>query len=477
MNPANISEIVKPNLSLLSEEQINNVHEFSIKILEETGIKVESKSALQIFAKSNAVKVKNDIVFIQREIIEHSIKFAPKTVDIYDKKGKVSFNLGNNNDTFFGIGVTNTNYQDIETNKIRPFTRKHQQNCTKLGDLLNNYDTVSTIGIPSDVSADKMDLYNTVDMYANTTKPLILLISEGENINKVFDLLSNLHGDISNKPFIIPYFNPITPLVFNEATSDKMIASINSNFPIIFSNYSMYGATSPITEGGSLALLNAELLAGLVFSQLIKEGSPIILGSLPASFNMTSMGSNYTTSSYLLNLACAEMMLFYSIPHCGTSGSGKAWGPDLIAAGEYWMNHITSCIGKAGLVPFVGGSFDSMAFSPASAVFSDFIIGETKKLSKGFILNTETVDLEEIKSIGHGGNYLTSNQTLQSLSNFGETNKIWPSLNMHSWEELGYPEAKKYLIDHSKELYNQAESLVKENIDVIKKGEEFINRL
>lgn len=477
MKNNNMSENARPSLQLLTNDQILKVHECSIKILEETGIKVESKTAQKIFSKSHAVKIKNDIVFIQPEIIEHSIKSAPLTIDIFDKNGNTAFQLGNKQESFFGIGVTNTNFQEIETGNIQAFTRKHQQNCTKLGDLLQNFNMISTIGIPSDVEADKLDLYNALDMYANTTKPLVMIISEGENINKIFELINHLHGDISTKPFIIPYFNPITPLILNEATSDKMIASIKNNLPVIYSNYSMYGATSPITEGGSLALLNAELLTGLVFSQLVKEGSSIILGTIPAAFNMTSMGSYFTPSSYLLNLACAEMMDYYSIPHCGTSGSGNGWGPDLIATGEYWMNHFMSYIGKSEMVPFIGGNFDSMAFSPANVVLSDYIIGEVRKYAKGFTLNDISINIEEIKNVGHGGNYLTSDQTLESLSSFRINENIWPSLNLESWKELGNPEAKKYLIEHTKELYNKAELLVKENLDIIKKGESFINKL
>lgn len=104
-----------------------------------------------------------------------------------------------------------------------------------------------------------------------------------------------------------------------------MIAAINNNLPLMYSNCCMYGGCSPITEGGTLALLNAELLGGLVFSQLVKEGSKMILGSLPAAFNMSTMGSYYAPTTYLLNLACAEMMDYYKIPHCGTSGSSNAW--------------------------------------------------------------------------------------------------------------------------------------------------------
>jgi trimethylamine--corrinoid protein Co-methyltransferase len=125
----------------------------------------------------------------------------------------------------------------------------------------------------------------------------------------------------------------------------------------------MAGATTPITPLGTLILLNAELLAGLVFAQLVREGTPVILGSLPAYFDMQTMASFYDTTSYLLNLACAEMMAAYALPHCGASGSGIGWGPDLVASGHQWMNHLLSCLGDVGLVPFVGDVLGSKAFS------------------------------------------------------------------------------------------------------------------
>lgn len=469
---------VCPRLQLLNHEQMQEVHQYSISILENTGIEVESKAALKIFEKSDAVKTRNGVVYISGELINHAIKQAPSNIEVFNKTGDVAFQLGKKqgDETHFGIGVTNTWFQDIKTNQVELFTRKHMQHSTKLGDLLDNFAMVSTLGIPSDVAPDKSDLYSTLDMYANTTKPLVLLISGDKKINDVFELLSFLHGDISALPFCIPYVNPITPLVLNKATTDKMIASINHNLPFMYSNYGMYGGTSPITEGGSLALLNAELLAGLVFSQLVKEGSKIILGSLPAAFNLATMGSYYTPTTYLLNLACAEMMNFYEIPHCGTSGSNNGRGADLPASGNLWLNHLSSCIGKIGCAPFVGGNFDSMAFSPTTVVLSDQIIGEARKFAKGFNLNDEAVNLHEIDNVGHGGNYFTSEQTLASLDELSTTNELWPSLSLDAWKEQNMPSSEKALIEYTLELYSKAKKASEETIDIIKKGEDFVNQ-
>lgn len=470
------SEQVKPKLHLLNAEQKQEIHNYSLKILENTGIKVESKEAIRIFDKSDAVKVKGEVVFINRELVDYAIKSSPSSIDVFDRNGDLAFCLGKKqgDETYFGIGVTNSFYQDILTNEVEPFLRKHMRYSTKLGDLLPNYDMISTLGIPTDADTEKLDLYSTLDMYANTSKPLVLLLSESKNTSKVFELLSYLNGDISDKPFCIPYLNPITPLILNKSTTDKLIESINNNLPVMYSNYCMYGGSSPVTEGGSLALLNAELLAGLVFSQLVKEGSKMILGSLPAAFNMSTMGSYYTPTTYLLNLACAEMMEFYEIPHCGTSGSSDAWDADLLGASNLWQNHLSSCIGKVGCAPFVGGTFDSMAFSPKTAILSNHIIGEAKKFAKGFTLNDQTVNIEEINSVGHGGNYFTSEQTLNSLITLNLEDEIWPSLSLEKWKELGMPTAEAKLIEYSNSLFTKAVSLSEDNEEIIRKGEDYI---
>lgn len=467
---------VRPKLQLLDQEQINEVHGYSIRILENTGIEVESKAALQIFAKSDGVKIKNNVIFINGELVNHAIKQAPSNIEVFNKSGNHAFHLGKNqgSETHFGIGVTNTWFQEIDDSRVELFTRKHMQHTSKLGDMLENYAMVSTLGIPSDVAVEKSDLYSALDMSSNTSKPMVLLITGNNKINGVFELLSFLHGDISTKPFCIPYVNPITPLVLNRSTTDKIIASIEYDLPVMYSNYSMYGGTSPATEGGSLTLLNAELLAGLVFGQLVKEGSKMILGSLPAAFNMATMGSHYTPTSYLLNLACAEMMNYYEIPHCGTSASNNGRGADLLASGNLWLNHLSSCIGKIGCAPFVGGNFDSMAFSPATAVLSNQIIGEVRKFNKGFALNDETVNLREIHNVGHGGDYFTSEQTLASLHEFSNSGSIWPSLSLDTWKEQNMPTAEKELIDYTKDLYSKAVKASEESIDTIKKGEVYI---
>src|SRR3989304_4299661 len=149
----------------------------------------------------------------------------------------------------------------------------------------------------------------------------------------------------------------------------------------------MAGMTTPLTCAGALAFLNAELLGGLVLAQLAKPGAPVILGSLPMFFDMKTMIDFYDPQTILINLACAEMMAHYRIPHAGTSGSGEGWGPDLLSAGASWMNQITSVLGKVALAPFVGSTLNSKAYSPAMTVSGGEVIGASRLFARGFVVD------------------------------------------------------------------------------------------
>ena len=405
----------KPRLTLLSAEQIQQVHAYSLEILATTGVRVDSPRARAVFERAIGRSADNDRVHIPRELVAWALSIAPARVTIYDRRDAPAFTLdaAGREGARFGIGVTNLYYQEPETDAVTPFTREHMARCTRLGHALSSYDVVSTIGVLHDVPMAQADLVAALEMIANTTKPLVVLVSREEAFEPVLDLLEALGGEIAARPFVIPYVNPVTPLVINVGTSDKLFSAIGRGLPVIYSNYGMAGATTPILPAGALALLNAELLAGLVLAQLIREGAPVILGCLPASFDMRTMGSYYGPETMLLNLACGEMMAHYGLPHCGTSGSGGGWGADLLAADGFWLNHLTSCVGAVGLAPFVGGNFDSLAFSPAAAVYADDVIRQARRFAEGFTLDPAAAGLGEIDQVGPGGNFLTAELTLR----------------------------------------------------------------
>ena len=225
-----------------------------------------------------------------------------------------------------------------------------------------------------------------------------------------------------------------------------------------------------------MALLLAELLAGLTISQVIKPGTPLLLGMLPVYFDMKSMVNFYDPQSLLLNLACAEMMAYYHLPHCGTSGSGTGWGMDLIAADTYWMNSLTFALTRGGLAPFIGDSLGSKAISPTTIVHVHEIIDQALRFADGFQLDDAQAALSEIAKVGPGGSFLSSPSTLKNYKKGYYVSEVYPRWTMEHWQAEGRPEAGQVLRERTRALLADL-STPEDYDDLVGKGSEYIKSM
>ena len=469
-----MENIARPRLTLLRSDQVEAVHEASLVILAESGLRVDSERARKVYAAGGA-RIEDDRVYFTRELVDAAIETAPATIDIFDRAGQPAFQLGDG-ETRFGVGVTNLWYQDPATDELAPFTRSHMERSVRLCQALPSYDVISTLGVLRDLPPQVADLYAVLEMVANSTKPLVLLISDEKLYPLVLKLLDAVRGDLGEKPFAIPYLNPITPLVVNEGTTDKLLDSVERSIPAIYSNYGMAGMTTPLTCAGALAFLNAELLGGLVLAQLAKPGAPVILGSLPMFFDMKTMIDFYDPQTILINLACAEMMAHYEIPHAGTSGSGEGWGPDLLSAGASWMNQVTSLIGKVGLAPFVGSTLNSKAYSPAMTVYGDEVIGASRLFAQGFVVDEASLGAAEaVEQFAAEGHFLMAPSTLERYKN-AYYPSLFPKIGLEKWVENGSPRADSLVRERALDLLANAPA-PDDHDEVLGIGEELIARL
>jgi trimethylamine--corrinoid protein Co-methyltransferase len=463
---------VQPRLNVLNRDQIERIHSDSLRILSSVGVRVDSQPAFELLARAaGPSSTDGRCVRLPSDLVEWALEVAPSKIEIYDRRGNLAFHLPDQ--ARFGIGVTALYYQEPENDEVVPFARKHMGATVRLGSALSSYDVISTVGIVQDVPPQVSDLYATLEMTANTHKPLVLLVSADDAFPAVLDLLEHLHGDLSSRPFVVPYLNPITPLVINRGTADKMMTAIQRGLPLIYSNYGMAGASTPITPAAAMVLLNAELLAGLTLSQLIREGTPVTLGCLPAYFDMKGMGSFYDPKSYVIDLACAEMMAHYRLPHAGTSGSGMGWGGDIITAGHQWLNHLVSCVGQVGLVPFVGDNLGSKAFSPTIIAYANEVIAQARLFAQGFALDNEAIGLDDVGRMGPGGNFLMSALTLKHFRQAYYHSDIFPKLTLEAWQDRGSPRAGDVLRKYTLQLLDKLDP-PDDHAEILARGETFI---
>ncbi|MFC1791513.1 trimethylamine methyltransferase family protein [Gemmatimonadota bacterium] len=470
--------MVRPRISVLDQGQKEFIHARSLEILSKTGVRVDSPKALEVLRSSASVHLEEGTTGVgprarfDEEVVNGAIESAPAVVDIHDRRGELAFRLGQDR-ARFGVGATNLYYQDPLTDRVERFSREDMAVSTRLGQDLPNFDMVSTMGVIQDYPPETADLYATLEMVANTAKPLVVLVSDEGLFEPALDLLETVHPGLSDRPFVMPYLNPITPLIINGSTGDKLVTSVERGLPVIYSNLSLAGMSTPITAAGTLVLLNAELLAGLVVAQLTRAGASVILGSLPGFFDMRTLQDFYDPHSMVANLACAEMMAHYGVPHAGTSGSGIGWGTDLAASGHLWMNHLLSLMGQAGIVPFVGGNLGSKAFSPVMTNYSNDVIGQALRVREGFSIAEEKLDLEAILKRGPGGSFLDTELTMTSFREAYYESELTPRLSLEEWENRGQPRFEDLLREHTVQLLED-QKLLDDHDEILARGEGFI---
>jgi len=466
---------VRPQLNLLNEDQIQQVHQYALRILSETGARVDSPSVIELLKKTGQVQVQERSVKFSPEIVEQSIQSAPPVIPMYDRLGNPAFRLGDDR-LRFGVGVTALYYQEPINDNLELFSRRHMRIMTQLGSSLPHYDVISTPGIVQDVPKSLGDLFGNLEMLVSTTKPLVVLTSDANKLSPLISMFEYLHGELGEKPFVMPYFNPVSPLVMDSGTLLKMRVAIEHGLPFIFSNYSLAGASTPLTAAGTLVLLLAELLAGLTISQVMKPGTPISVGMLPAYLDMKAMVNFYDSQSVLLNIACAEIMAHYKLPHCGTSCSGMGWGMDLITADLYWMNALTFALTRGGLAPFIGDSLGSKSISPCTVVHAHEIIDQAFRFANGFQLDDTQAVLDEIAKVGPGGSFLSSPSTLKNFKTGYYSSPLYPRFSMEKWQAAGQPEARQVLREKTQALLKQL-SAPEDGEALLRKGEEYIKLL
>jgi trimethylamine--corrinoid protein Co-methyltransferase len=145
-------------------------------------------------------------------------------------------------------------------------------------------------------------------------------------------------------------------------------------------------------------------------------------------------------------------MAHYRLPHCGTSGSGIGWGPDLVASGHQWMNHLLACMGKVGLVPFVGDVLGSKAFSPTLLVYANEVIEQARRFARGFSAAQDQAVLSELISVGPAGSFLTSDTTLAEFRSAYYQSHFFDNLRLDTWQSQGRPRADAKLRQHTRQL-------------------------
>lgn len=209
----------------------------------------------------------------------------------------------------------------------------------------------------------------------------------------------------------------ISPLKLDIPAAEVLLTAVEAGIPAALSSAPIAGSTAPLTLAGVLAQVHAEELSGIVLTQTIKSGAPVLYGPVPAAPELRTM--NYlggAIESGLLNAACVKLADFINVPIYSDAGLTESKLPDVQAGYEKAANIMLVAMAGGNYIHHSAGMLESML----TVAFEQFVIdndinGMALRALQGIEVNEDTLALEVIENVGPAGNYLTEMHTIKHL--------------------------------------------------------------
>ena len=427
-----------PRFRILSDDQIAEVHRATLEVMRRTGVRVEEPSAIEVFAKAGCWIDGKRVRFPAR-LVEWAIQVSPSRVMLCDRNGQPAVALEGER-AYFGTGSDTPYIVDAETGERRRVVKQDVADLSRVVDALPHMGFMMCSGIASDVPEQISDLHHFEAMVNNTVKPIVFTAWSLANLKDIIAMAECVAGGaeaLQRSPFCALYTEPISPLVLGLEATQKLMYMAEKGLPTVFTPGLLTGGSGPVTIAGGLVQGNAEMLAGFVLAQLIREGTPMIYGGGIFPIDMrTTMMSYGSPESMVGTCVLKDMARYYRLPmfHFAGCSDAKTFDQQASLEGALWV--LMAALSGGNLVHDMGYIDNGLTTSYQMLVAMDEVVGMVERIVRGVEVSPETLALDVIDRVGPGGEYVTEEHTFK---HFREN--WYPSLldrsNYTTWASQG----------------------------------------
>lgn len=411
---------------MLSNDQCEEVFLTAMELLERTGADVLNKDALAIFEK-NGCYVEGNRVRIPSAISEWAVRTAPSRVTLCDRNGKRAMLLETNN-AYYGPGNDNKLIIDPISGETRKPVKADVVNAALVCDGLKNVDFAMANGLPTDVDPELAELYAFEALVANTTKPIIQDARSIKQATAIVELAAAVAGglkELQKNPFFALYVVTTEPLVHSEDAMAQVMFAAANKIPFAYGSRLVAGETAPANPAGAMVVALANALVGIVISQFVQSGAPIMAGGFLTIKDRVNDITSFAAPE--ISLMCAGMsnvLRFIGIPSISFGGGSDSKISDAQMGLESAFSILTAGMSGANVISGCGQTESGLAGSLELLVMGDEAMGMTRRIMRGILVNEEMLARGVIDVVSPGGHYLGEEHTLK----FFKTETWWPSL-------------------------------------------------
>ena len=432
----------------LSTDDLEKIHKATLSILETEGIEFLSDKVIDVF-KTNGFKVEDHTVYFTDEQIQKALSTCPSSFTIHARNPQKNVVMGERE------AVCSPIYGppyviDFEGN-LRRSTLADYETLVKLNHVLPSQNLTGFILCdPSDVPADKAHKYMLYSAMTLSDQPFMGSPTKGaqgvEDMMQMAEILFAKDREyLKEHPFSISLINSLTPLRYECHAAEALMEFAKNKQPMLIASLVTGGATGPITLAGILVVQNAEILAGIVLSQLVNPGTPIVYGCASGVMDMRTVIVALGAPEFSkIMRAGVQLGHWYGLPCRGGGCLTESCDIDAQAGYESMGSMLTATeLGVDFVQHSIGCVASYMGASFTKFILDDEIIMHCKNQAQKIDLSDseEGFALDIIREVGKGGEYLTNLHTAMHCRD-GFIPEVAYRGGLESWFENGKPSIK-----------------------------------
>ena len=438
--------LTHPHTPIVSEDELQRVHDASLTILEEIGIDIlHSEVRERLRAAGADVRADSERVRFDRGLVDRAIGQAPGAFTLHarDPAKNLRFEAGF---TAFSAVASTPNAACMDHGR-REGNHADYRNFIRLGQMLNavqlwgGYPTE-----PTDIHASVRHLDALHDILTLSDKSLHAYSLGRERNLDALEMVRIARGideeTLCREPSIYTVINASSPLRLDTPMLQGVLEFASRNQPVVLTPFTLAGAMAPVTVAGAVAQQNAEALAGLVCTQAINPGAPFVYGGFTSNVDMKTGSPAFGTPEFMkATLLGGQLARRYDLPF-RASNVNAANALDAQAAYESVFSLWGAIQGGANLVFHGAGWMEGgLCASFEKMVLDADLIGMVGEFLTPLQTDDDGLALDAVREVGPGGHYFGTAHTRARYKTAFFSPMISDWRNHEAWVEAGRPDA------------------------------------
>jgi len=431
-------------IEIFSEDQVEAIHEASLKVLSEIGIRVLHDEARRLLAEAGAEIRDGDMVRFDPALVMELIGKAPGEITMRSRNPECQGTVGGNRLCMATVGGSPF-YSDMDGGR-RDGTLADFENFCRLAQHFNVIHIMGPSVEPQDLPLNVRHMHTARTQVAMTEKVPFLYYRGTQAVADSFEIYRIAHGlsedAFRDTPVCWSVANSNSPLQLDGLMCQGIIDSAHAGQVMVLTPFTLSGAMAPVTIAGALTQQNAEALAGLSLAQAARPGAPVVYGSFTSNVDMKSGSPAFGTPEYTkAAFGSGQLARRYGLP-LRSSAPTASNTVDAQAAYETQMSLWGAVMGGANIVLHAAGWLEGGLTASVEKFIVDVeMLQMFAELLQPVPVDEASLGLEAMADVGPGGHFFGTPHTLERFETAFYAPLVSDWRNFETWRDDGSVDA------------------------------------